>query len=360
MPPLTEISTNRQRRKETTEKERSEAFGMRVAGATWSGIARAMQRPESTLRRIVKASDSRNFENLKGRGRRSILSERTKRHILKEIGRDSKIEYKSLLPAVGLNATNRRAVANWLKTIGIRKWIAKQRPLLTEEHARKRLDFALQWRGVLDSESLKKVIFSDEILIYPNGNNPRHWTFRRAGEQYEKQHIDGKVRSSGKYVMIWASIWSNTSTEIQELERDPTAPRGGCSSKTYIELLSDQLPQFYEEGMLFMQDNAKIYKARVVMDWFADNNIELLENWPPYSPDLNPIEHCWARLRDLLLNYCDDFGNITGDYSQEQNILKAVTKAWNDLTEEYIESCTSSFLRRLDAVIEAQGWYTKY
>ena len=40
-----------------------------------------------------------------------------------------------------------------------------------------------------------------------------------------------------------------------------------------------------------MQDNALIYTAKVIKKWFSDMGINVLE-WPPYSPDLNPIEYC--------------------------------------------------------------------
>jgi transposase len=39
-----------------------------------------------------------------------------------------------------------------------------------------------------------------------------------------------------------------------------------------------------------MQDNALIYTAKKVKQWFEDNGIDT-SDWPPYSPDLNPIEN---------------------------------------------------------------------
>jgi transposase len=42
--------------------------------------------------------------------------------------------------------------------------------------------------------------------------------------------------------------------------------------------------------MIFMQNNAHIHTAKKVKKWFEDEGIPVME-WPPYSPDLNPIEH---------------------------------------------------------------------
>ena len=35
------------------------------------------------------------------------------------------------------------------------------------------------------------------------------------------------------------------------------------------------------------------------MAWFAENNIQTME-WLPNFSDLNPIEHCWKRLKEKL------------------------------------------------------------
>ena len=38
-----------------------------------------------------------------------------------------------------------------------------------------------------------------------------------------------------------------------------------------------------------MQDNASIYTAQKVKDWFIEQRVWYID-WPPYSPDLNPIK----------------------------------------------------------------------
>ena len=42
----------------------------------------------------------------------------------------------------------------------------------------------------------------------------------------------------------------------------------------------------------FQQDNAPFHKAQIISDWFLepDNKLTVLQ-WPPQSPDLNPVEH---------------------------------------------------------------------
>jgi transposase len=80
------------------------------------------------------------------------------------------------------------------------------------------------------------------------------------------------------------------------ISRDPEAKYGGIISAVYLEFLEDKLPILWELGLVFMQDNASIYTACIVKDWLKEQRIEVL-NWSLYSPDLNPIEYTWKRLK---------------------------------------------------------------
>lgn len=232
--------------------------------------------------------------------------------------------------------------------------------MLSQKNADDKLAFALKYRAFGDYQQ-DKIIWADEIIIHKKGNNSRSSTFRSKGQQWNKDDIDEVQRSSGPWVMCWAAIWNDGFTEIQFMDRDEESPRGGCSADSYIEMIADQLPQFYRPDLWFMQDNFPLHTAQRTRAWLAQNNINWIQDWPPYSPDLNPIKHIQARLRDELIKYKNGHGDIQGnDEAAIEAIKTALGRAWDDVLEEYMDSCFRSFVNRLDALIEAEGWYTKY
>ena len=64
----------------------------------------------------------------------------------------------------------------------------------------------------------------------------------------------------------------------------------------YIEHL---LYPVLKPGDVVVMDNLSAHKAPAVREWIEKARAEVLY-LPPYSPDLNPIEKAWAKLKQLL------------------------------------------------------------
>ena len=79
----------------------------------------------------------------------------------------------------------------------------------------------------------------------------------------------------------------------------PFVFEGSCNTEvvdTYFEkVLLSALPK----GSVIVLDNASFHQAPSTQKLVADAGCELLF-LPTYSPDLNPIEHLWAKLKATL------------------------------------------------------------
>jgi transposase len=140
---------------------------------------------------------------------------------------------------------------------------------------------------------------------------------------------------------------------------DPDSPQGGVTAKRYIEVLEEYLPTILNHNSIFMQDNAKIHKAHIVRDWFINEGIELMD-WPPYSPDLNPIENLWKRLKDEIIQAHPELVTMGNSDPAMDYLISCAQEAWETLAEELLNKLASGMQTRVDAVIKAKGWYTKY
>jgi hypothetical protein len=101
----------------------------------------------------------------------------------------------------------------------------------------------------------------------------RRWVFRRPDEKYDPKMIDERPKGKQLSQMVWGSIWIDRRgrpcrSPLIIMERDPTTHRNGYSAQSYIETLELGLLPYYRPGEVFQQDNAGIYRARIVHRFF--------------------------------------------------------------------------------------------
>ena len=143
------------------------------------------------------------------------------------------------------------------------------------------------------------------------------------------------------------------------MQRDETSRRQGYTASSYLKVLKEAIPTLWEPDLTFMQDNAPIHTARVVTEWFQERGIPILP-WPPYSPDLNPIGHCWAKLKEKVLELYPDLETQGVSEEAREEMIRAIKSSWDQLTHMFMKKLVWSMQRRVDAVLKAKGCYTKY
>jgi transposase len=159
--------------------------------------------------------------------------------------------------------------------------------------------------------------------------------------------------------MFWGCFSWGRRTDLVVMAGDPDSPRGGVTTKRYIGVLEEYLPTILEPNSIFMQDNASIHNAHIVRDWFVEQGIELMD-WPPYSPNLNPIENLWKWLKDEIIQAHPELITMGNSDKDMDHLIDCAREAWETLGEEMLNKLALGMQKRVDAVKAANGWYTKY
>ena len=105
--------------------------------------------------------------------------------------------------------------------------------------------------------------------------------------------------------------------------------------------------------MLSHFDAALPASVTIVMEWFRNRPNICLIDWPGNSPDLNPIENCWAWMKSQLKD-CQ----ATSIPQLKEEIMRLWVYRMSD--SEYLRNLVMSMPRRLQAVMENGGNATKY
>ena len=112
------------------------------------------------------------------------------------------------------------------------------------------------------------------------------------------------------------------------------------------------VPLVQQRNLILLQDNARPHVARVCQDFLANNNIAPLA-WPPYSPDLTPIEHMWDKLDRRVRKR----RNRPATLAQLRN---ALIDEWNNIPMRTVNALVNSIQRRIRAATAARGGHTRY
>jgi len=123
------------------------------------------------------------------------------------------------------------------------------------------------------------------------------------------------------------------------------------------QILLGSLQQFWEESFediklpIIMKDNMLVHKKICIP---ARKTLSMMTlDWPPNSPDLNPIENIWSYMKEIIArNYAE--------VSSVQEMKTIVERIWNHFGDEEWDKLIESMSERMEAVIAVGGGSTRF
>lgn len=194
-----------------------------------------------------------------------------------------------------------------------------------------------------------QVRFSDEkrFLVWNDGPV---MVWRKKNQRLVQGYVRGTTKNR-KGVMVWMCIASDGRSRLYRCtDRQDSASYQENILTPALNFIRRRGPPA-RNNIVFQQDGASCHTSRSTMAFLAARRVKVLAPWPPYSPDLNPVEHCWAYIARQLIGQC---------FPTADAIFAAVEKAWADRPEGLIPSLYGSMVRRMTAVSVARGGATRY
>ncbi|UYV71963.1 hypothetical protein LAZ67_9001368 [Cordylochernes scorpioides] len=324
--------------KQTDAFTRGMVIGLKRAGWSIRQIAADTHLGASTVHRLWRRwFEQGNVAIYRNVGATRVTSARVDRRILRQAVAAPPATCTAILQhvqdtldhSISTRTISRRLVAN-----GLHSCRPLRRLPLTPPNRRQRLEWC-RARSTWMTE-WHRVVFSDESRFCLSSDSRRVRVWRRRGERSNPAAIVERPTVRQRGIMVWGAIAYDSRSPLLRIQGTMTAQR-------YVDDVLRPVTLPYLQGVpnaLYQQDNARPHTARISQQALQD--VQMLP-WPPYSPDLSPIEHVWDIIGRRL--------HALPQPRSEDELWQMVEREWRAISQDAIRTLIDSLPRRVAACI---------
>jgi transposase len=329
------------------------AIGRLEAGQTQRVVAEAIGVSRSVISRLWnRFQDTGGVRRRQGQGRPRATTARDDRYVLLTTRRNRRLNATQLQREL-LVATGRRVSSQTIRNRLHQGGLYARRPLvcvpLTARHRTARRNWAEEHRG-WGHDEWSHVLFTDESRFSLESDNRRVLIWRERSTRNNRPFVRERSHYGGGGVLIWAGISIGGRTDLYVLRN------GSLTGLRYRDEILRPIVMPYAvavgDSFLFMDDNARPHRARLVDSMLQEEGIERME-WPACSPDLNPIEHAWDALGRRIA------ARPTPPLTHRE-LETALIEEWRGIPQNLLDNLIDSMPHRCAAVLAVRGDHTPY
>jgi len=188
-----------------TEFEKGQIVALKEKSFSFAEIGKILSCLKSTVLSFCNQFQKRgDVKNLPIPGRHNIIDTRTHCCLVRESKRACRLPLSESCNEVAPHASV-RTIKRALTSVNIKKWRARKRAFLKDEHAAKRLAWAKKYKD-WTHDNFEGVIFSDKCMVEKSKNPKGIWVFRTPEEKWHKDCIHGVTKGPGIRLMVWTCI----------------------------------------------------------------------------------------------------------------------------------------------------------
>lgn len=304
------------------------------------------------IQKIIKNWQNPTQKTVKRGGKKKLISQRTARKIARKVNlgkiltpRQAKLE---LATETGIRVSE-STVRRSLKEQGLKSYVKKKKPSLTQAQKLKRLKFCNEVKNFGVNE-WRNVLFSDETSVQVCGPAASRYTWKKSGALDQAHNIRPTSKFGGGRVTIWGCFGFLGVGHAVVIN-------GKLNAATYLDVINEEMlasPRLCvpdPANFTFQQDNDPTHKAKIVMENFKEKNVKLFE-WPPNSPDLNPIENLWYIIKQKISRQGVGF--------KKAELWEKFHKEWKAMDVKICQNLVDSMPKRIKMCLQAGGNPIKY
>ena len=329
-----------------------QVIGLWRAGHSYRHIADELNIHRNTVYGVVKRyNQRRTVVPRKSTGRRKLTTPRDDRSLIRIVQQNRRMTVPQLRQEwqrrTNVNVSE-STVTKRLKSSGyIARRLVKV-PKLTIAAKRTRRTWAQRHQN-RTVQQWRHLVFCDESRFLLTRADGRIRVRRRNGEALNEDCVQGQVAHGGGSVRVWGGVHYLGKTQLRILEQNVT---GALYREILEQDLVSHMRNHYGNNWMLVDDNARPHRANIVREYLTGEDINQLE-WPPYSPDMNPIEHMW-----------DELGRrLEGVHPQPQTLQElgqVLSNLWDAIPIERTRALVDSMPHRVQALVAARGGNTRY
>ena len=325
-------------------------IGMAAAGKTFKEISNELKISYSAAFRFAaRHANQGETTNRKNCGRRRKTTPATDQDIVHQAEATPFNTSRQIIQTMDLDISG-TTLRRRLRENGIRPYWSASKPAITDGDCQARLAFARRYEN-WTADDWKRAIFMDESTAQ-SFSNAKKRVFRRKNTRLDPDFVS-ENKSSGRFsIPLYGCFCATGPGQLFRIE-------GRLNHEKYIAILKKNLPAFLERfppstTVFVLQDNCSIHKANATMDFLRRQASYDIIDFPPRSPDMNPIENAWSELKKRI----DYTGLRDADHLWER-----IQTAWLTMAltmANYWQTLSGSMPNRIKQVIKAGGHHTKY
>lgn len=195
---------------------------------------------------------------------------------------------------------------------------------------------------------LRRYCFSDEHGTSTNDHSDRRQWADTPDQVIPRENL--RIHNAHR-LQVWACIGVGYKSPIIFLKKkqardDDEKKSFRQNATTYINKCLSKVTSHLQPPRIFQQDGATCHTAGRVYRYLETKGVVVLIGWPPYSPDLNPIEELWAELDRRISNLHPQTA---------QQLEEATRAAWASIPQSMIDNYVLSFEAKCRKCVKNRG-----